>query len=85
MGVFEFLFVFVPTIVFITIVMPMWLFMHYRYKNRVHASLSADDQSSLDELLRTLDQLMDRVETLESILNERSPNWQRSTDKRPTD
>ncbi|PTY37738.1 phage shock protein B [Saccharospirillum sp. MSK14-1] len=80
MQVFEFLFVFVPTILFIAIVMPMWLFMHYRYKNRVHASLNADDQSSLDELLRTLDQLNDRVAALESILDERSPNWRRQTD-----
>lgn len=75
-----FQFMFVPTILFMVVVMPMWLFMHYRYKNRVHASLSADDQTSLDELLRTLDRLNDRVAALESILDERNPNWQRQTD-----
>lgn len=75
-----FQFMFVPTILFMVVVMPMWLFMHYRYKNRVHASLSADDQTSLDELLRTLDRLNDRVAALESILDERHPNWQRQTD-----
>ncbi|MFG1495601.1 envelope stress response membrane protein PspB [Saccharospirillum sp. HFRX-1] len=75
-----FQFMFVPTILFIVIVMPMWLFMHYRYKNRVHASLNADDQSSLDELLRTLDQLNERVAALELILDERSPNWQRKSE-----
>ncbi|WP_108124289.1 envelope stress response membrane protein PspB [Saccharospirillum mangrovi] len=73
-------FMFVPTILFMVVVMPIWLFMHYRYKGRVHASLSADDQTSLDELLRTLDKLSDRVEALESILDERNPNWKRSAD-----
>lgn len=73
-------FMFVPTILFLVVVMPIWLFMHYRYKGRVHASLSADDQASLDDLLRTLDNLNERVAALESILDERQPNWKRDTD-----
>lgn len=82
MHFFEFLFV--PTILFMVVVMPIWLTMHYRHKGRLSAGLTEEDQSSLDDLLRTVDKLHDRVGTLEAILDERHPNWQRdSQQERP--
>ncbi len=78
MHFFEFMFV--PTILFMVVVMPIWLTMHYRHKGRVSGGLSDEDQANLDQILRTLDGLSDRVETLESILDERHPRWKRDTE-----
>lgn len=73
-------FLFVPTILFMVVVMPIWLTMHYRHKGRLNSGLTQEDQAMLDDLLRTLDTLTDRVDALESILDERNPRWKRGTD-----
>ncbi len=70
-------FMFVPTILFMVIVMPIWLVMHYRYKNKTNGGLNEDDQATLDEVLRALDSMVDRIEALESILDERNSRWRR--------
>ncbi len=75
-----FQFMFVPTILFMVVVMPIWLTMHYRHKGRLNSGLAQEDQATLDDLLRTLDKLTDRVEALESILDERNPRWKRGTE-----
>ncbi|EAR07842.1 envelope stress response membrane protein PspB [Reinekea blandensis] len=75
MQFFEFLFV--PTILFMVVVMPIWLVMHYKHKSKTSRGLSDSDQATLDDLLRTLDSLADRMEALESILDERNPRWRR--------
>lgn len=67
----------VPTILFLVVVMPIWLVLDYRHKGRARQGLSEDDQVKLDELLRTLDKVVDRVDALEGILDERSPRWKR--------
>lgn len=74
-------FMFVPTILFLVIVMPVWLVMHYRYKNKTSRGLDEDDQATLDDLLRALDSMADRIEALESILDERNSRWRRDADK----
>ncbi|GGX76297.1 envelope stress response membrane protein PspB [Saccharospirillum salsuginis] len=78
MNFFEYLFV--PTILFMVVVLPIWLTMHYRHKGRLNSGLTQEDQATLDDLLRTLDNMADRVEALESILDERNPRWKRGTD-----
>jgi len=78
MNFFEYLFV--PTILFMVVVLPIWLTMHYRHKGRLNSGLTQEDQATLDHLLRTLDNMADRVEALESILDERNPRWKRGTD-----
>ena len=78
MNFFEYLFV--PTILFMVVVLPIWLTMHYRHKGRLNSGLTQEDQAMLDDLLRTLDKMTDRVEALESILDARNPRWKRGTD-----
>lgn len=75
MQFFEFLFV--PTILFMVVVMPIWLVMHYKHKAKNSRGLAEDDQAVLDDLLRTLDAMADRMEALESIIEERNPRWRR--------
>ncbi len=77
MQFFEFLFV--PTILFMVIVMPIWIALHYRYKSKTLGGLGESDQKQLDALLRTADTLADRVTTLEAILDERQPNWRQQS------
>ena len=41
---------FVPTIVFLVIVAPLWILMHYRSKQRTRSELSEDERQALDLL-----------------------------------
>ena len=68
-------FMFVPTILFLVIVAPMWITMHYRSVNRSSRSLSQEDRESIEQMLETVDKLTDRIGTLESILEVDHPDW----------
>jgi len=72
--------IFVPMVLFMIIVAPIWIVMHYRSLNRSSRSLSEDDRQSLDEMLATVDKLVDRIGSLESILDADHPHW-RQADK----
>jgi phage shock protein B len=74
-------FMMVPTVLFMVVVMPIWLVMHYRAKGKTGRGLANDDQAILDDLLRTLDSLSARMATLESILDERNPRWRNEADR----
>ena len=50
---------FVPMILFMVIVAPVWITMHYRSLNRSSRSLSDDDRQALDEMLETVDKKSD--------------------------
>ena len=71
-------FLFVPTIIFMVIVAPTWIVMHYRAKDKEGGAISADEQASLDSLLNNLDKLTHRIDTLEEILNEEQPGWKKA-------
>ena len=71
---------FVPMVLFMVIVAPIWIVMHYRSLNRSSRSLSEDDRQSLDEMLATVDKLSHRIVSLESILDADHPDW-RKTEK----
>jgi len=83
MKFFEFMFV--PTILFLTVVAPIWLTMHYRSANRSSRSLNKEDRETVEHMLETVDKLTDRIQALESILDAEHPNWnqQRSRDTEP--
>jgi phage shock protein B len=77
-------FMFVPTILFLTVVAPIWITMHYRSVNRSSRSLNVEDRESIEQMLETVDKLTDRIGTLESILEDDHPDWQeqvKRTDK----
>ncbi len=68
---------FVPTVIFMTIVAPTWIFMHYRSKQKLSSALSAEERSSLDDLRLQAERMIDRIDTLESILDEQTPGWRK--------
>lgn len=69
---------FVPMIVFIVIVVPIWLILHYATRNSASKKLTSRDEAMLDELLENARRMEDRVHNLERILDADSPEW-RST------
>ena len=73
MNPFEMLFV--PMILFMVIVAPTWIVMHYRSVNRSSRHLTEEDRQALEEMLVAVDQLSERVESLESILDADHPQW----------
>ena len=73
MNPFEMLFV--PMVLFMVIVAPTWIVMHYRSFNRSSSQLSEDDRQAIEDMLVAVDQMADRIESLESILDADHPNW----------
>lgn len=65
----------VPTIIFLTIVAPIWIFMHYRSKQRAQSALSDRERAELETLSAQAGRMLDRIETLESILDSETPGW----------
>ena len=74
-------FLFVPTILFLVIVAPLWITMHYRSVNRSSRSLSSEDRGSIEHMLETVDKLTDRIGSLESILDADHPEWRQQVNR----
>ena len=80
-----FQFMFVPTILFMVVVAPIWISMHYRSVNKSSRSLSEEDRESIEHMLETVDKLTDRIGTLESILDADHPEWRQKVNRRERD
>lgn len=70
---------FVPTIIFLVVVAPIWLNLHYRHKSKMAKGISESEISDIEQMLETIDKLADRVETLEEILGSEHPGWEKTT------
>ena len=68
-------FMFVPTILFLVVVAPIWITMHYRSVNRSARGLKTEDREQVELMLETVDKLTDRIQALESILDIDHPDW----------
>jgi phage shock protein B len=55
--------------------------MHYRSKKKKESGISQEEHSRLKELTKIADSMMDRIETLESILDHETPNWREKHEK----
>ncbi len=64
-----------PLLLFLIFVAPTWLFLHYRSKRRAESALSDDERAELERLAVVAGRMSERIETLESILDERTPDW----------
>lgn len=65
----------IPLILFMVVVAPIWITMHYKSLNKSSASLNAEDREAIEDILVTVDKLTERIETLESILDADHPQW----------
>lgn len=64
-----------PIIIFMLLVAPIWLILHYRSKKQVSQGLSEDEYRRLNELAESAEQMADRINTLEAILDAEAPEW----------
>ncbi|WP_040356686.1 envelope stress response membrane protein PspB [Colwellia piezophila] len=64
-----------PVIIFMIIVAPIWLVLHYRSKKQVSQGLSQEEYMQLSELSEVADTMADRIQTLEAILDAETPSW----------
>ena len=67
----------VPSIVFMVIVAPLWVWLHYRSKRRAQAALTESERDNLEALLVKSEAMMERIDTLESILDAQTPEWRK--------
>lgn len=75
MNLLEFLYA--PSVVFLTIVAPIWIVMHYRSTQGSSRGLDQGDREVLEELLADLDKMADRIDVLESILEQDHADWRK--------
>ena len=66
-----------PAVLFMVVVAPIWLVMHYRSKRRAQAALSGEERAELERLTDLADRMGERVETLEAILDAETPDWRK--------
>lgn len=64
-----------PVIIFMIIVAPIWLVLHYRSKKQVSQGLSQEEYIQLSELSEIADHMGERIQSLEAILDAETPNW----------
>jgi phage shock protein B len=57
------------------VVLPIWLLLHYVTKMKKMQGLSKEDEQTLSELWQTSVRLKERIRTLETILDEKHPDW----------
>lgn len=68
----------VPFILFVLFVAPIWLWLHYREKQRLRdAANPGQATAGSSELTRRAEQLEERVAALEALLDAESPDWRK--------
>ncbi len=72
----SFAFFFVPTVIFLGMIVPLWLILHYASRWRSSKGLSEEDKQTLDVAMKEVERLESRLETLETILDAEQPDWQ---------
>ncbi|MBB1439734.1 envelope stress response membrane protein PspB [Shewanella sp. SG41-4] len=64
-----------PIIIFMVVVAPIWLVLHYRSKRQVSQGLTEEEFNQLNGLIAQAEKMSGRIETLEAILDTESPEW----------
>ena len=68
---------FVPMVLFMVIVAPTWIWMHYRSKQRAQGALTESERADLETLELQAERMLERIETLEAILDAQTPDWRK--------
>ncbi|MCK7458711.1 envelope stress response membrane protein PspB [Idiomarina aminovorans] len=64
-----------PIILFVLVVAPIWIILHYRSKRQMNQGLNQDERESLALLADQAKRIRERVQTLERILDADDPGW----------
>ena len=65
------------SILFVLIVLPLWLSMHYSSRWRQSKLLTAESERTLSELSDIADRLQKRIDNLERLLDVAAPEWRK--------
>lgn len=76
------MFFFVPAVVFLALVAPVWLILHYWTQSRLNRGLSTEERQQLEDALALANRLEQRITTLETILDVQQPDWRRYDENR---
>ena len=71
---------FVPAVILVALVLPIWLILHYREKSRVESGLSATDRVDLEEMATAAERMAARIAALEAILDSEIQGWRGRVD-----
>jgi len=69
--------IFVLAIVFMTVVFPFVVIMHYTTKWKATKGLSDDEHQMLEDLWKESQAMQSRVNALETILDSEVPDWRK--------
>ena len=72
---FDFEMLLPPIVIFLIFVAPLWLILHYRSKKQVSQGLSEHEHRQLVELANKAEKMAERINTLETLLDQESPQW----------
>ena len=64
-------------ILLLTIILPLWIILHYVTKWKSSKGLSTEDEKMLSEIWESANRMEERINTLERILDVDSPDWRR--------
>ncbi|WP_077338092.1 envelope stress response membrane protein PspB [Pseudocolwellia agarivorans] len=64
-----------PIIIFMLVVAPIWLVLHYKSKRQISQGLTTEEYTQLSELSELADKMTDRIKTLEAILDAETQDW----------
>jgi phage shock protein B len=63
--------------VFMTVVLPIVIVMHYVTKWKATKGLSGDEQRTLEDLWKDAQAMQSRLNVLETILDDKVPDWKK--------
>jgi phage shock protein B len=69
--------IFVLIVIFMTVVLPIVVIMHYVTKWKATKGLSDDEQRMLEDLWKDSQAMQSRVNALETILDGEVPDWRK--------
>ncbi|WP_019674793.1 envelope stress response membrane protein PspB [Arsukibacterium perlucidum] len=72
--------IFVPLILFMIFVAPLWVIMHYRSRSKMQQGLTDVELQQLNNLAARAEKMAERIHTLEAILDAESPQWRNQHD-----
>lgn len=64
--------------IFVVIVAPIWLILHYATRNSASKRLTTRDEALLEDLHESARRMEERIHNLERILDADSPDWRKS-------
>jgi len=64
-------------VIFMTVILPLVIFLHYITKWKATKGLSDDEHRMLEDLWRDSQEMQSRVNALETILDAQVPDWRK--------